>query len=85
MASALSIGNELSPSRMISKSDESQAKIKKGIDLSMENSKQNESSHNLLTVGKLSTSDSNIQDNISKATKRTLSGGRPPSLESSEN
>ena len=85
MASALSIGNELSPSRMISKSDESQVKMKKGIDLSIENSKQNESSRNLITVGKPSTSDSNQPDNISKATKRTLSGGRPTSLESSEN
>ena len=78
MAAALCIGDEVSPSKMIGKSYGSQASIKNSIDLVMENSQQVQSSRNIITVGKLGTSESNSQDHISKASKRAMSGGRHP-------
>ena len=78
MAAALCIGDEVSPSKMIGKSYGSQASIKNSIDLVMENSQQVQSSRNIITVGKLVTSESNSQDHISKASKRAMSGGRHP-------
>ena len=79
MAAALFIGTEVTPSNMIGKTYGSQVSIKNSFDLLMEDSQQVQGSRNIITVGKLGTSESNSQDQISKASKRAMSGGSPPS------
>ena len=85
MAAALSIGNEMSPSKVQFKSYQSQTNMKDGVDLLIQNSQQNQSSRNAPTGGKHVTTDNGPQDNISKVSKRNLSGGRPIALELSGN
>ncbi len=85
MAAAISIGNEMSPSKVPFKSYQPQTNMKDGVDLLIQNSLQNQSSRNVPTGGKLATTDNGPHDNISKVSKRNLSGGRFPALELSGN
>lgn len=83
MAAALSIGDDMSPSRIRGKSDESQQKLNEGVDFTLEYENEGPTTNSNMPIAKkIAKLDSSLsKEDSSKTKQRALSGGRPPSLE----